>query len=74
MIYYLWVFILSSIAVISLISFLILITKDVNLIKKIKVKKSSLVLDFSLLLISISSISLVIYLFIELKKQIDILS
>lgn len=74
MIYYLWVFILAGITLVALISFLMSITGDLNLLKKVKKKKSSLVLNFSLLLTSLVSIGFIIYLFMELKRQIDIFS
>nr|WP_288394270.1 hypothetical protein [uncultured Vagococcus sp.] len=74
MIYYLWVFILTGVSLVSLISFLMSITGDLNLLKKVKKKKSSLMLNFSLLLTSLVSIGFIIYLFLELKRQIDIFS
>ncbi len=74
MIYYLWVFILSGIAIVSLISFLVFITSDLSLIKKVKRKKSSLMLNFSLLATSLVSLGFIIYLFMELKRQIDLFS
>lgn len=72
MIYYLWIFVLAGVSLLSLILFLTSITKDIPLIKKLKIKKSYLVLNLTLLIISIGSIGLIINLFIELKKQIDI--
>lgn len=74
MIYYLWVFILTGVSLVALISFLMSITGDLNLLKKVKKKKSSLMLNFSLLLTSLVSIGFIIYLFLELKRQIDIFS
>lgn len=72
MIYYLWVFILAGICLLSLVLFLMSISKDVPLIKKLKKKKSALILDITLLLISVGSIGLIINLFLELKRQIDV--
>lgn len=72
MIYYLWIFILAGICLLSLVLFLMSITKDVPLIKKLKKKKSVLALNITLLLISVGSIGLIINLFLELKRQIDV--
>lgn len=73
MIYYLWVFVLSGVCLLSLILFLLSITKDVPLIKKLKKKKSVLALNITLLLISVGSVGLIVNLFLELKRQIDVL-
>lgn len=73
MIYYLWVFVLSGVCLLSLVLFLLSITKDVPLIKKLKKKKSVLVLNITLLLISVGSVGLIVNLFLELKRQIDVL-
>lgn len=67
---YLWVYILSSITGISLLCFMLTFSKDLYLTKKLKKSKKSLILNFSLLIISFVSISLVIYLFVLLKDQI----
>lgn len=72
MIYYLWVFILAIICLLSLVVFLVSITKDIPLLKKLKKKKSSLLLNITLLIISTGSLALIIALFMELKRQIDI--
>lgn len=74
MIYYLWVFILSGIALISIFYFLLTLNRDLSLAKQIKKKSKVLVVNFILLLISIVSTGLIIYLFLELKRQIDILT
>lgn len=73
MIYYLWVFILAGVALVSLFFFLLTLTQDINIIKVLKKKKTALVLNFSLFIITIVSSGLIIYLFYELKRQIDIL-
>lgn len=67
---YLWVYILSIISGISLICFILTFSKDLYLTKKLKQSKKRLVLNFSLLGISLASISLVIYLFVLLREQI----
>lgn len=74
MIYYLWVFILSGVALISIFYFLLTINRDLSLGKQLKKKTSTLVVNFMLLLISLVSTGLIIYLFLELKRQIDILT
>lgn len=74
MIYYLWVFILTGVALTSLLLFLVSISKDLDLVKKLKRRKSSLMLNFSLLVTSLVSIGFIIYLFLELKRQIDLFS
>ena len=73
MIYYLWVFVLSGVCLLSLVLFLLSITKDVPLIKKLKKKKSVLVLNITLLLISVGSVGLIVNLLLELKRQIEVL-
>lgn len=73
MIYYLWVFVLAGVALVSLFLFLLSLTRDVNLVKTLKKKKIALLLNFSLFLITLVSSGLIIYLFYELKRQIDIL-
>lgn len=73
MIYYLWVFVLAGVALVSLFFFLLTLTQDINIIKVLKKKKTALVLNFSLFIITIVSSGLIIYLFYELKRQIDIL-
>lgn len=67
---YLWVYILSLIAATSLLGFILTFSKDMSLTKKLKLSKKSLILNFSLIIISFGSISLVIYLFVLLKEQI----
>lgn len=74
MIYYTWVFILAGISLVALITFLVSISQDLNLVKKLKKRKSSLILNFSMLVTSLVSIGFIIYLFLELKRQIDLFS
>lgn len=71
---YLWIYFLSGIATVSLIVFLLTFSKDIFYTKKLKLNKSSLVLNCSLLLLSILSISLIIYLFISLREQIGLIN
>lgn len=70
---YLWVFILAGVSSISLIAFITTLSRDVFLIRRLKLKKSKLTLNFSFLLLSLGSLSLIIYLFILLKEQIGLI-
>lgn len=70
---FLWVYVLGIIAILSVIFFLLTFSRDVYLIKKLKLNRSSLIANFSLLMISCISVGLVVYLFILLKNQINLL-
>ncbi|MEG0286208.1 MAG: hypothetical protein RR494_09095 [Vagococcus sp.] len=70
---YLWVFILSIIALFSAGVFLGTISKSSGLVKKLKLPKSSLLLNFVLLMISLVNIGLIVYVFILVKDQISLL-
>ncbi|MFW7420187.1 hypothetical protein ACODH8_08230 [Vagococcus fluvialis] len=70
---YLWVFILSIIALFSAGVFLGTISKSSGLVKKLKLPKSSLLLNFVLLIISLVNIGLIVYVFILVKDQISLL-
>lgn len=71
---YLWIYILAGIAIVSLLAFLITFSRDMFLTKKLKLNKLSLLLNFSLLVISLSSVGLIINLFLTLREQISLLS
>lgn len=73
MIDYLWIFILGGIAIVSLLLFLTTLARDVFLIKKLRKKKQGLLLNFSLLFITLTSLGLITYLFTLLREQIDLL-
>ncbi|MEI5990737.1 hypothetical protein [Enterococcus crotali] len=73
MIDYLWLFILSGIAIISLLVFLITLSRDTFLIKKLRKKKTRFILNFSLLFTTLTCLGLIVYLFSLLKEQIEIL-
>ncbi|EOL47456.1 hypothetical protein [Enterococcus caccae] len=73
MIDYLWLYILSGIALLSLILFVLTLSRDLFLVKRLKVKKMALFANASLLLLSLMSLSLIIYLFILLKDQINLI-
>ncbi len=70
---YLWVFILSAIALFSAGIFLGTISKSTMLIKRLRLPKINLVLNFTLLLISLLDIALIIYVFILVKDQISLM-
>ncbi|OTN83838.1 hypothetical protein A5819_003657 [Enterococcus sp. 7E2_DIV0204] len=70
---YLWIYILGGVASVSLIFFLGTLSKDVFLARKLKKKKLDLAVNFSLLVVSIASLGLIIYLFVLLKDQIRLI-
>ena len=73
MIDYLWMYILGAISFVTLVYFLMSFSRDIFLVRRLKLSKSSLVINFSLLLITLSSLILIIYLFVLLKEQIKLL-
>lgn len=70
---YLWVFILGGVSSVSLIVFIATLSRDIFLVRKLKQKKGNLLINFSLLLITIMSLSMIIYLFNLLKNQLSLL-
>lgn len=70
---YLWVFILAGIASVSLLFFIVTLSRDVFLARRLKLKKSNLVLNFSFLTMSLGSLIMIIYLFMLLKEQIGLI-
>ncbi|GGD00619.1 hypothetical protein [Enterococcus wangshanyuanii] len=70
---YLWVYILGAVAALSFLAFLLTLSRDIFLVKRLKLAKINFSLNFTLLLISLTSIILIIYLFALLKDQIRIL-
>ncbi|EOI00809.1 hypothetical protein UAW_00076 [Enterococcus haemoperoxidus ATCC BAA-382] len=70
---YLWIYILGGIASVSLIFFLVTLSRDVFLARKLKKKKLDLAVNFTLLAVSITSLTLIIYLFVLLKDQIRLI-
>ncbi|WP_086314460.1 hypothetical protein A5821_002031 [Enterococcus sp. 7F3_DIV0205] len=70
---YLWIYILGVIAASSFFWFIITLSRDIVLVKKLKLAKASFMLNFTLLFISLSSVGLIIYLFTSLKEQIKLL-
>ena len=73
MIDYLWMFILGGIAIVSLVFFLMTLSRDVFLMKRLRKKKQSLGLNFALLFITLTSLGLIAYLFVLLRDQIELL-
>ncbi|MEI5993504.1 hypothetical protein [Candidatus Enterococcus mansonii] len=70
---YLWIYILGGITSVSLLFFLVTLSRDVFLVRRLRKKKGELVFNFSLLVVSITSLALIIYLFILLKDQIKLI-
>ncbi|MBO0439835.1 hypothetical protein [Candidatus Enterococcus ikei] len=70
---YLWIYILGGIASASLLFFLVTLSRDVFLVRKLRKKKLDLAFNFSLLAVSITSLGLIIYLFVLLKDQIKLI-
>ncbi|MGX7244557.1 hypothetical protein ACWOC1_06880 [Enterococcus quebecensis] len=70
---YLWIYILGGLTSVSLLFFLLTLSRDVFLVRKLRKKKEELAVNFSLLAVSITSLALIIYLFILLKDQIKLI-
>lgn len=70
---YLWIYILGGIASASLLFFLATLSKDVFLVRKLRKKRLDLAINFGLLAVSITSLTLIIYLFVLLKDQIKLI-
>lgn len=70
---YIWIIILGILGLISLLIFLLSLSKDSFLTNKLK-RKKTLALNFSLLAISLGNLSVIIYLFILLKNQIELMN
>lgn len=71
---YLWVYVLGVIATISFLWFILTFSRDIFLVKKLKQTKAKFALNFSLMFVSLTSVSLIIYLFMLLKDQIRMMS
>lgn len=70
---YIWVYLLGAVAASSLLFFLGTLSKDIFYVRKLRKNKQELLINFSLLLVSIVSVGLIIYLFILLKDQIKLI-
>ena len=71
---YVWIFILGGIALVSTGVFLGTISKSSMLIKKLRIPKRHLILNFMLLVATLVDISLIIYVFVLVKNQISALT
>ncbi|WYJ96766.1 hypothetical protein DOK67_0001069 [Enterococcus sp. DIV0212c] len=71
---YIWLFYLGGIATVSLLIFLMTLSKDTFLLTKLRKSKSGFLLNFSLLFITLGDLGIIIYLFNLLREQIDLLS
>ncbi|WP_430602020.1 hypothetical protein IGJ02_002214 [Enterococcus sp. DIV0724b] len=69
---YIWLYILGACGTISLGMFLFSLNRDSILVKKLKLKKSKILLNWLLLAVSIISFLLLIYVFIYIQKQMNI--
>ncbi len=69
---YLWIIIIGIIATISLLFFILSISRDTYLIKKLKLPKKNLSLNFLLLVGVLADLGVIAYIFIGLKNQLNI--
>lgn len=69
---YIWLYILGACGTISLGMFLFSLNRDSILVKKLKLKKSKILVNWLLLAVSIISFFLLVYVFIYIQKQINI--
>nr|WP_242590309.1 MULTISPECIES: hypothetical protein [Enterococcus] len=65
---------MSGISVTALLFFITTLSRDAFLSRRLKLNKSYLILNFSFIIISLGSLSLIIYLFILLKEQIGLIA
>ena len=70
---YLWVYILAGISITTLLIFTVTFSKDNYLNRVLNEKKRKLLINFTLLIVSLASLILIIYLFVILKDQINLL-
>lgn len=70
---YLWVYLLGGVGALSLVLFLSTLSKDALLVKRLRKSRRSLSINFSLVVVSLTSVGLIIYLFVLLKDQIRLL-
>lgn len=66
-----WVFILGAIGVLSLIAFVMSYIKDKELKKEHGLKEKFLILDWSLLLVSIASFACAVFVYLDIQNQIN---
>lgn len=71
---YIWLYILGACSAISLGMFLFSLNRDNILLRKLKLKKSKILVNWLLLAVSIICFLLLIYVFMYMQKQINILN
>lgn len=74
MINYIWIIVLGVLSIASLVLFVLTITRTTVSIKKLRLKKYQLVWNIFLLVLALADISVIIYVFLLIKEQINILS
>lgn len=70
---YIWVYVLGGISAGALMVFLLTISKDITLTRRLKKHKKGLWLNVTVLLVTLTSLSLIIYLFLVLKEQLQLI-
>lgn len=70
---YLWLYVLGIGGLLSLLSFILSIKRDSKLLRKLKLPKGKIIVNWLLLLVSIGCFSLLAYLFINIQQQINLL-
>ncbi|MBP1042453.1 hypothetical protein I6N95_15650 [Vagococcus sp. BWB3-3] len=71
---YFWIYYLAVLCLFSLSVFLITLSPSVTAVKRLKLAKSSLLINWLFVLFSIVSLSLLVYLFYILKVQLEIMT
>ncbi|MEI5991640.1 hypothetical protein A5881_003177 [Enterococcus termitis] len=69
---YIWLYILGACGIVSLGLFLYSLNRDNILVKKLKLKKKKILVNWLLLVISIVCFSMMIYLFIYIQNQLNL--
>lgn len=69
---YVWLYILGACGVLSLGLFLYSLSRDNVLVKKLKLKKKKILVNWLLLVISILCFSMMIYLFIYIQNVLNL--
>ena len=69
---YLWIIVAGSFAVFAFLFFIMTISSSTSLIKKLRLKKANILLNVAILLIGLGNIGIMIYLFQDIRTQIEI--
>ncbi|WP_314060962.1 hypothetical protein [uncultured Vagococcus sp.] len=69
---YTWIYLLGFGGIMSLGLFLLSLNRDNVLMKRLKLKKSKIIVNWLLLVMSLVCFGLAIYLFIYLQKQLNL--